>query len=282
MKLHIQGMGIIGSLLALKLSQQGQAFTWDDNESAVNAWQASTGCIYPSGDDYDHQNWAMWRDHYFGAMPELESATYCFLSKRPPHGGKYKFERIGPWGIASQQSFHLNAQCLVRRVRIEFEGARCVKAPAGSVVIVSHGFGARLDRYLWGWNVKVQLDYVPQHRLSNYCFYMRVGRFKLAYAYPVPMEPGWHYAGSSLISQHVPRQLEIEPKFVHWLEHVGRYTDLKVKACGERTQGWRPVAAPEDTLLLKRIKGQWCIRPQWSSGIRHAPVIVARVLEKIL
>ena len=278
-KIHLQGLGVVGSLLALKLHQQGQRFTWNDIEAPINAWQASTGTIYPSGDPVDTWSYEAWLRNYFGELPEFCSATYCFLSKRPPHGGKYPFELVGPFGIASHPSFHLNAQVLVPRVRKQFADCRVEKAPAGALTVVTHGFGQRLERYLWGWAVKVRLN--SRHDQVD-CYYMRVGRFKLAYAYPIPLEPGWFYAGSSLISQRHPRELNIAPKFENWKRHVKQHTGLRVMEQGAALQGWRPVAAKTDTPLLRKMNGQWVIRPQWSSGIRHAPGIVETLLGRLL
>lgn len=279
MKLHLEGMGIVGCLLALKLHQQGQRFTWNDIEAPVNAWQASTGCIYPSGDPVDTWSYEAWLRNYFGELPEFCSATYCFLSKNPPHGGKYPFERVGPFGVASHPSFHLNAQVLVPRVRELFASFRCM---GGGVKIITHGFSQRLERYLWGWAVKAKLGLPPGIEFDRACLYMRVGRFKLAYAYPIPLEPGWYYAGSSLISQRHPRELAIVPKFQKWKEHVWAEAGVAVKDIGQCLQGWRPVAAKTDTPLLRKMNGQWVIRPQWSSGIRHAPGIVETLLGRIL
>lgn len=281
MKLHIEGMGIIGSLLALKLESEGVEFTWNDIEAPISAWPASTGCIYPSGDAFDMQNYDFWLAGFLGAMPEVELATYCFLSKHPPHGGKYKFERNGVFGVAEMPSLHLNAQRLVPRVRRQFQEARLTSAPKHAQIVVSHGFGQRLDHFMWGWTAQVQLSHPEGLKAPPRCsYYMRVGRFKLAYAYPTPGEL-WYYAGSSLITQKVAHPLEIAPKFKRWQEHVLEYTGMRVLRTGRYAAGWRPVAAPDDNKLLRAMNGRWVLKPLWSSGIRHAPAVVQAVLDKL-
>lgn len=53
---HIEGMGVIGSILAWHLHSAGQVFTWSDIDTEVNAWEACTGIIYPSGHPEDMGN----------------------------------------------------------------------------------------------------------------------------------------------------------------------------------------------------------------------------------
>jgi len=273
---HLEGMGVLGCLLALRLEQLGISFTWNDKDAPVNAWVACTGCIYPSGDDFDMDNYVAWQNGFCGlATEEFQRATYFFLSKRPPHGGKYAFWRDGVFGISSLPSFHVNVQSLVPRVRARFAKRR-VKPRHGQLHIVSHGFGKRLFRYMWGWTVKVRLSFQPSllEGTTAACLYMRVGRYKLAYAYPIPGERGWYYAGSSLITQGVARSLEVEPKYNVWLAHVLKTTGIKVIERGAALEGWRPVAAPADDALVERIDDALHVKPLWSSGLRHAPAVV--------
>lgn len=280
MRLHIEGMGIVGCLLAQKFLRMDQRFTWNDTETSINAWQASTGCIYPSGDYFDMACYEDWRKGFFGKLPELQQATYCFLSKHPPHGGKYKFSRVGVFGVAEIPSFHLNAQRFVQRMRKEQAGLRRNYAPGDARVIVAHGFSERCDHYLWGWTVKVRLAAMLETK-QRLALYMRVGRYKLAYAYPVSCESGWYYAGSSLIHQRVAKELEVWPKFNRWKEHVACYGIKVLETANEFQQGWRPVAAEGDDQLVRTMDKRWVLKPLWSSGIRHAPGIIRAVLEKI-
>ena len=98
MRVHLEGMGLQGSLLLYLLQQKNLAnleLTWNDIDSPHTAWKASTGAIYPAnstkfGDDHAcHQRWGEW--HELGwFQPYLERCNFWFSQKSPPHGGKYR------------------------------------------------------------------------------------------------------------------------------------------------------------------------------------------------
>jgi hypothetical protein len=283
---HLQGMGIIGCYLAWRLFRDGHTFTWDDADTELVAWRASTGAIFPTGHADDQWALDVWRGHLDdgGFRDFLEEADYVFCTQTAPHGGHYPVRPLaGDVKLADPSSLHLNAQKWVPYTRRVFDSARLAEAPPGALKVITHGFGPRLDRVMWGWTVPVRLaTSVPSDRRA--AVYLRRGRFVMAYAYPIPLSDLW-YAGSSLISQRRERArpLPVMPKYKRWREQFlelghGYVTDV-VRA-GLPIQGWRPVPAKDDTAwLTEQPDGALAARPLWHSGIRHAPLIYNALLE---
>lgn len=290
MRVHIEGMGLTGSMLATMLWRNEVDFTWHDSRDPRVAWQASTGAIYPSGshkfgpDEECREVWAQWheQDIFDGAT---EEARFVYSTKSPPHGGKYAREQMesGLW-LAGPSSYHLNAQLLVPKTRELFAGGemRPCDAPGPDDVdwyIVGHGWGRRLGHTYWGWTRLVELDYDRSlYQLNGEerrpAFYFREGRFIMAYAYPVPGTPYW-YAGSSIIKQPTMgrKSLDMQAKYDRWKANFERLAagSVTVAQEGEFIEGWRP-AAKEDDDAWTRVRGNVIsVRPLWNSGIRHFP-----------
>lgn len=299
--LHLEGLGLLGSLLAWRLETEGRAFTWHDTEQRVNAWTACTGAIYPSGDDFDRANYQAWKNWIEGEplgrwrglkafyLPHgscVETADYWFLSRNPPHGGRYSITAEAA-GLhrAAEPSYHLNAQAFVCATREHFKAARLTASPVSPLCLIrAHGFGPRLSRFMWGWTaaatVKLSGEFPSSKRRA--CLYLRQGRFMLAYLYPIP-GTRYHYIGSSLISQHKPRSLAIAPKLQRVIDHIHRATDfgVSITSVHSEVEGWRPVAAPADTELVRFIDNALCVRPLWHSGVRHAPALLDACMEAL-
>lgn len=288
--IHVEGMGILGGILAWNLHRRGIRFTWNDTEQEVCAWRASTGCIYPSGDAFDRWNYEAWKRWLlappWGEPSFIEKTGWWYCTKAAPHGAKDKPDaRSGALQRGSAFSMHFNSQRFVATTRAAFHDRRVERAPATGQRIVAHGFGARRHHYVWGWNRKVKLGFAPgllQHeRLDRPSLYFREGRFVMAYAYATPGEPWW-YAGSSLIVQKgEARHLEIPPKYERWKENFLRLGDGNVNVIveGPITEGWRPAAAESDSALASTVDGAILLKPLWNSGIRHAPAVIGTVLE---
>lgn len=307
-RVHIEGMGLTGCLLALCLERLEVKFTWNDTDAEHTAWKASTGAIYPCGKlgSVDWACYRKWRSWLYKLMPKncWEEADYWFSQKTPPHEGHYDVYnhhdgvRDG-LQLAGASSFHLNVQQLVPQVRNKFRDARVDKRH-GKVgcTIVAHGFGERLDYAYWGWHRVVDLKINFPHTLRP-AFYFREGRYVMAYAYPIPNTPYW-YAGSSIIKQKKDKlhPLEILPKYERWkanFERLGGGAVSVARAMGE-AQGWRPAYAAwpggkeqwESSMSwVRRINdGQGrpvviTVPPLWNSGIRHFPKVMEEVVSML-
>jgi hypothetical protein len=278
-------MGVIGCYLAWRFWEDGVPFTWNDTEEPVTAWRACTGAIFPTGHAEDQEAMAVWHKHFTesGFAGHMERAEYVFCTKAPPHGGRYEHRAlVGDAKLACLSSLHLNAQTWVPFTRGMFAPAQRDPEP-GAVRVITHGFGPRLDRFMWGWTMPVRLRVNHMH-VERPCIYFRRGRFVMAYAYPIPNTDLW-YAGSSLISQRVPKRLDIPPKFRRWRDQFLELGDgyiLGVAPAGLARQGWRPVPAKDDTAWITRLDdGTLAARPLWHSGVRHAPHIYTALQEAL-
>jgi hypothetical protein len=288
-RIHIEGMGVNGCLLALQLHQQGLGFTWHDRELVANAHRACTGAVYPSGsakfgpDMACHALWESWYEK--GVYGDLvERASYVFTSKHPPHEGRYPSTRLKLYdvGVANPgtYSYHLNAQWLVQQTRDFFQYARMTQPPDAAGVdwyVISHGWTERLAYVYWGWTRLVELRAHGGAPLLVFglrpAIYHRPHKFLICYAYPVPGTPWW-YAGSHIIKQSTTgaRELEVEPKYERWKREFLQATrgGVEIAQEGEFLQGWRPAA--RDDAWLQRTGNVLSLRPLWNSGVRHFPL----------
>jgi hypothetical protein len=290
--IHIEGMGVLGSILAVRLEAAGIDFTWDDCEHEITAWKASTSIVYPSGEPEDmfgYMRWQDWADHQtFGRF--TERVPYAFTTKKPPHKGKYSYEALEsePWKVAnSAWAYCVNVQEFIRWARWNYAGLRVHNhgAPAGSRVIVAHGTGnnPRRKQYVWGWAQRVMLRYPFRERFPRCALYHRKGRFVMAYAYPIANTSYW-WAGSSLIVQKgEAKELDALKHFQKWERTMAEQGVFVVDDANEPpVQGWRPRGDDiNDTAWVREIDGQLVVRPLWHSGVRWAPQLTDAVLEAL-
>jgi hypothetical protein len=301
---HLEGMGVLGSLLALCLERARVNFTWHDSEEPITAWRASTGCVYPvlregSKSTRGYLAWLHWLSNEL-VPPRFrctEVAVPWFNGKVAPHQGNYPVvQEIGALRSNNQvRSVHVNAQRLVPLTRQKFATRRLPGRSSGAAnYIVAHGFGQRLSHYFWGWAVPVSLRF-PRGMLTSHVgmrasVYTRYKRFEMAYAYPIPGTDLW-YAGSSLIHQRVPKPLDVVKHFARWRGIFYRLTDGKVRvsAAGEPLQGWRPAGAKtaedkafKETAVVVHRRGRLIeVPPLYHSGVRHAPLVVEQVFDML-
>lgn len=291
--IHIEGMGIVGSFVARFLHERGVEFTWDDIASGTAAWPASTGAIYPSGNQRDrvcYQAWAaMARTPVM--RPFVETASYWYVTKNAPHGGSDQpAADFGHIRRHALPSYHLNAQEFVRQTRREFASREAERAPDARV-IVAHGFNQRLTRYVWGWTALVRLNLHRNFRSDDGlrpCLYFRPNKFTLCYAYPVPGTEFW-YAGSSLIVQKVARELNVPPKFERWTRELAHFSQGWATLNGTpftTLTGWRPsLGTTEEEAtepLWRYVEGVGLVvMPMWHSGIRWIPAVLDELAGKL-
>lgn len=295
---HLEGLGFTGSFLAWRLYEAGVPFTWEDLDSRVTAWRASTGSVYPSGEAEDVEPYEWWAracaepDRLPSPVRGLVApAPYWYTSKGAPHAGRQApVVDLGFARLHAQPSYHVNVQAWVAATRKTFAGVRCAvtprreqaRVPAGTQRVVSHGYGPRLDSVVWGWSRKVRLRYDLAVFRRGACFYAREGRYVLAYAYPVPGERCW-YAGSSMIHQPTAKELETEAKWHRWLQEFTRLTAgaVMVEPLAPVQQGWRPKPKRGDDAWVRRIGDELHVKPQGANGVRHAPTLARAVLAEL-
>lgn len=286
--LHLEGLGLVGSAVAVELTKRGVPFTWHDTDMELVAWPACTGTIYPSGAERDqpgYAGWSRWRtEEPWRRFTETSDYWYC--TKNAPHGAKVQpLVEFAGLRLHPQPSFHLNAQQFVPWAREEFAAHRVPAPPAGAEVLVTHGFNVRLKRYVWGWAGLVRLVSTLPRRFepdtaTRPCLYFRPNRVQMAYAYPVPGTDEW-YAGSSLIPQTTAKPLTVSPKALTWHALFSKIAGDAVRIVDGPTalvQGWRPstgsVADEAAEPYWKRIEDRLVVMPLWHSGVRWLPAVI--------
>ncbi|WAB09181.1 hypothetical protein SEA_LITTLEMUNCHKIN_5 [Gordonia phage LittleMunchkin] len=286
---HIEGMGWLGAVTALSLERQGIEFTWHDTDAPHVAWKASTGLVYPAGDDRSVRDMAHWeRWHAAGVFPTgtVESVLYTYGHKAPPHEGRYDTRRLtDSTTLALAPCLAVNAPEIVGHARRRFASARS-EDPGEGVLIRAHA-GRRLAAQMWGWNVPVRLTLPgPLADLGRRpAVYGRRVR-RIAYAYPIPGTDRW-WGGSTLIRQTQPRELDVMKHVSRWLtDFTALFPDIGVEIAAEPMQGWRPRPADTDTSNLprwNRTADRPTIEypPLWHSGIRWSPTVLQWTLHQL-
>lgn len=291
--IHIQGMGVLGSLLALRLDHQGYKFSWSDNDAEYTAWKACTGAIYPCGEpeSVDWLAYNLWRDELEKptwtkpVSRHFERAAYVFNHVKAPHDGRYAIGQLGDYDLRTPllySSYHMNAQTLVPAVRKRFAANRHDRNTKATVI--AHGFTEKRTHAYWGWTRKVELQYpaklmaaTPATMRARPAFYFRQGRYVMAYAYPVAGQPFW-YAGSSIIKQTKLKSLDMPPKYDRWKDFFEELSGgaVRVKRAAEFLEGWRPAEENPDVYHDSR-KRVIRMPSLWNSGVRHAPYYIEAV-----
>lgn len=272
--LHIEGMGVLGSMLARRLDEEGILFTWSDNDDPYIAWQASTGLAAPgvAGTDLWHQR--------LSVTPEARAVPYVFAHKAPPHGGKYKIEvDYGSLRMAEPRAVAVNVAAFVLNTRDQFKSRRLKRPEPGCEVVVAHAT-ERNDGYLWGWVARVRFD-LPGPLAADLlgerpALYAKAHRFNMTYAYPVPGEDEY-WAGSVLQFQKTPRvhtEHGLRELFDDWCVQAEWLLGISNIQLIRLDQGWRPRAGKGDSGLAVRVNGQWVLPPLGPNGVRLGWLVV--------
>jgi hypothetical protein len=284
MAVHIEGMGWLGSVLAYRLRAEGVEFTWNDTEDKLNSWEASTGLVYPAGDERSQKNLTEWNRWYLRPfLPErsVERVNYLFAHKSPPHGGKWGFHDLGPAKLADDHAFSVNVPAIVHQARREFAARRTDSVPAGALLFRAHGT-QRAEKYMWGWSAPVRLVLPPaladlEHRPV---FYGRQVR-RLVYAYALP-GTDLHLAGSTLVRQSTRKPLNVEKHVARWCaDWVVTFPEIGLMDIGKPVQGWRPRPAEDDHADVVRTGDSVSLPALWHSGVRWAPGVIDKAIEQL-
>ena len=283
---HIEGMGLLGSILAFAMDEADVPFTWSDNDSPFSAWRVSTGLAYPDGSEHNRAGLRRWYEEVPN-FPEAARAPYVYAHLKPPHKGEYLYTDYGPLRKALPEAVAVNVPAMVERARREFAHQRVEEVPPGSLLIVAHTTPERGRGYLWGWVAKVRFEvpaFLEIPRRVQPAMYSKAHRYNLTYAYPIPGTGMW-WAGSMLKWQLTPRALsepELYVMYEEWEENAERLLCLKDVELVELGQGWRPRFKKGDSGWAELIDGRWVLPPRPTDGLRNAHLIIDDLMDKLL
>lgn len=285
--IHIEGMGWLGSALAHALHRDGIDFTWHDIATPVNSWQASTGMVYPAGDARSTHNlhaWHTWANTNLFPPGTVTPCAWAYINKKPPYKANHTHTNLGWANIAHATAYAVDAPAVVNAARHKFAHARREAPPNRAPLVRAHGFHARRTSYIWGWSAPVRLHFPANLTKATpelpVALYGRAHRWAMAYAYPIPSRPGWHWAGSSLVRQGTPRYGNITGALERWKTNFTQlFPRVEVKEIQPPAHGWRP--KPDDTdpqHLTQPTPEVLEFPPLWHSGIRWAPQLVEQAV----
>ena len=283
--IHIEGMGLLGALLAHRLDQRGEAFTWNDIDTPYSAWYCCTGLAYPDADN--RPGLVAWHKA-LADIPEAAPAPYLYAHKRPPHGAQDAIvEDFGKLRLGAINAVSLNVPAFVHRMRKEHRDHRDAIYPDRTLVRC-HTTPKRAGGYLWGWTAKVGLVFKDERVASiaavhQPALYAKAHRFNLTYAYPIPGEQLW-WAGSSLVGQKEPKRVSddrLQAYLDEWLFNAEMLLGVQGQVAGTVLQGWRPKAAPGDSgRAVRHPDGTWSMPPLATDGMRNGLLVVDDFLDQ--
>lgn len=287
-ELHIEGMGLIGSMLARRLHEEGITFTWSENDTPFTAWHVSTGLAYPDGDPDNQAGLERWRTILMGDLAyEAAEAPYVFAHKSPPHSGRYPVTDYGKLRMAEPTAIALNVPEFVENTRTAFAAERLPETLDGATnVVVCHTTPERGDGYLWGWVARVRFELPEEIALDclgqQPALYAKKHRFNLTYAYPIPGTGQW-WAGSVLQMQREPKLVEnrrLAELYRGWvadaMELLGVY-DIQLDGLD---QGWRPRSKKTDSGRVEFKDGRWTMPPMPTDGMRRGWLVVDDFIDR--
>lgn len=291
--IHIQGMGWVGSILALNLERRGVDFTWHDTDARRVAWRASNGVVYPDGDAEAQACKTVWDGWAAsGLLPSniVAPALFAYSQKSPPHGGAYKPIELWP-GVHSSppgEAYIVNVAGAVEYARTRFADQRLDSAPTGSVTVVTHGSSERCGGYDWGWTARTRLK-LPKaakraiEQVGGIQMYGRVNRFELAHATSIPGAPDRFKIGTSSQNSPKSRPDAALAQFAKRIQQVEKlFPGVKVLDAETPVEGWRPRnKRPDDTAprwTPNSAEPRLVLAPAGHNGVRFAPRIVADTL----
>ena len=284
---HIQGMGVLGSMLAHRMVERGINFTWEDNNAEFTAWKASTGLAYPDGERKSFagiQSWLDYAERYGVEHAEVESVPYAFAHKRPPHGGDYNTEFIGALQVAEPRAAVVNVQQFVLGTRKAMEPMRRTSPDLRSTRIIARPNSVRTDGYLMGWSAPVTFESEVTEKVGRAAFYAKAHRYDTTYAYPVPGEPYW-LAGSMYRMTRSPKAsspVELYEMYTGWEQNARALLGLEnVELVGPIRQGWRPRGFKHLSPAPSYSGGTWHMPSLPSSGIRHGWLVVDELINTL-
>jgi hypothetical protein len=291
-KIRLVGMGVVGSIIARKLEAEGIDFCWFDPEVvgtpvAISAWKASTGCIYPSGDKTDKENYSRFEESARLLGMEYEVAEYCFSQNSIPHHENDKTLKVvrteGDLKFLNLPSFHVNVQKFVESTREKFKDRFSAEHHKQNLTVITHGFHqAAPTDYRWGWSAPCSLEY-SSPRSNRLCMNLKEGRFNNSYIYP-KHGTNEFYIGTHFIYQKTPKMLSTDDKikkiFNHIQSKVGSYATI-APDWSRLVHGWRPAYIDDNAPDILEKNGLLYLKPQMANGLRHHVLFSEKVIQEI-
>lgn len=292
MRIHLEGLGFVGSVLAHTLAAAGVKFTWNDINSPTTAWKSSTATVLPSaGDAASYDRWTETPDWI---APYVERGAYWYHSKTAP--GAAEIAHDVDMQVARRHrlsSIHVNAERFVLDTRAHFELMRISNRFGDPLIIRTHGF-TDATHYLWGWSGYARIDTILPCGLRRPCLYGRATRYELAYAYPWPGTNQWRI-GSELVNMRQCRSRAhiLDDCADRWRGRIHRMfgETVTVSDIGGLQEGWRPMGPEEyarvaggehDAPLLRREGTRlWRIVPMGRFGVRWALSAAHEVMQEL-
>lgn len=282
---HIEGFGLTGCLVAVRLEDMGIPFTWYDPEREgivlPTAWKASTGCCYPSDDALDRYNYelfpsAVLNHPWLGRF--VTSAHYGYGAVNPPHyTNKSKAQIVrkdAGVSFLNEPSYHINVQEFVIQTRERFKDKYVKSNEQEYQVMRSHGFSPKATnvRYFWGWSVRGRIENNTRNQ-GAVCLNLQHKRYGIWYAYPVPGTPDTYYLGTAFICQKAPKSLDMKDKFAKFKAHFDATCNPSFAITSvdmdSVVEGWRPQCTDKNASLLSVENDVLIVKPQYASGFRH-------------
>lgn len=292
---HINGMGLVGCLLALRLEEAGVGFSWYDNDSPFTAWKASTGCCYPSDEPYDAANYERIAQLLGSHTPNLgrftEVGNFAFIRKTIPHAvvntKLYVVATAGNVKVLNKPSYHLNVQQFVMHMRKTFQTRYTEAADCDALVVHAHGFhGKYHTSYRWGWSCKANVKLNAQlAQFEPISLNAQTARFDIFYLYPCPGTEEY-YLGTSMVYLRKPKLVKTAPavRIGAALAHIHEHSLPQIiiePIDGTYVQGWRPACDEAIVPPVREVEGQLYLKPQSHSGWRHHPLFLDDVMAEI-
>lgn len=297
---HLEGMGLVGCLIATMLETHEIEFTWNDTQEKRTAWKASTGCVFPTGNELDALCYAHWR-HYMKSgsvfarrMEEFtEWGRWSYISESPPHGGRSKgvvrWKKVGPLVLSNSLTLHLNVQAFVKATRAIYAEQETKKPRKKSKVIVTHGT-AQASRFVWGWSAQASIDLgddlvdqLGELGEERPCLYLRKG-YEMTYVYPLPRSRRY-YLGTSTINMSTQKSRDVRKEAKKAIARVEEATggEAKVRGVhrGTLVEGWRPAGEDDLPWVGKEGSSRLLLRPMRGDGVRHFPHLWSQLHEQL-
>lgn len=265
----VEGMGVLGCVIAARLEQEGFEWCWCDNNDEFTAWKASTGCV--SLDDLSAYN--AWK-HLPGIEQFSVLGRIWVNHKTPPWRNTAYDMSVGGVSRTREELRFIDIPQFVLGVRELYKHMR-VESPTGLKVLAHSRQTA--NGYWWGWSARAQISGFP----AGEGLYTRTQRFFVDYAYPMP-DGSWKL-GSTMTRQTIPKPLNVDNKINAWVRRVvGYFPDLTLKEIDPILHGWRPLPASDISPQCRKLEDGSIQTPAMGAdGVRLAPLVANSVIRML-